>query len=74
MNIFLSEMQEKWIISVKTGLNYGHIVDVKIDENGQVISFIVENKRLFKGFKSGEVTFNYSDITKIGKDVILVNI
>ena len=75
MNIFLSEMQEKEVISIVTGLNYGHIVDVQIDLNGNISSFIVENRKLFKKtFKKEEITFKYSEIEKIGKDVILIKI
>ena len=73
MKIFLSEMQEKDVISVNNGLNYGHIVDVEIDSNGSITSFIVENRKIFKrSFKSEEISFKYNDIVKIGKDVILV--
>lgn len=75
MNIFLSEMQDKQIISIATGLNYGKIVDVQIDNNGSIISFIAENHKIFKkSFKNEEITFKYSDIEKIGKDVILVKV
>lgn len=75
MNIFLSEIQEKEIISIKTGLNYGHIIDVEIDNNGNIVGFIAEDRKLFrKSIKNGEVTFKYSDIEKIGKDVILVRV
>ena len=75
MNIFLSEMQEKQIISIATGLNYGHIVDVEIDSNGNIMHFIAENRKfLRKSFKNEEITFKFSEIEKIGKDVILVKI
>lgn len=74
MNIFLSELQEKQIISIATGLNYGKLVDVEIDSQGNIISFLAEEKRVFKrGLKEG-ITFKYSDIEKIGKDVILVKV
>lgn len=75
MNIFLSEIQEKEIISIKTGLNYGRVIDVELDDKGNIVSFIAENRRLFrKGFKNEDVTFKYADIEKIGKDVILVRV
>ncbi len=64
MNMYLSELQDKDIISMKTGL-----------DNGQIISFVVENRKLFqRNYKKEEVTFKYSDIEKIGKDVILVRV
>ena len=75
MNIFLSEMQEKQIISIATGLNYGHIIDVQLDNNGNIVAFIAENRKLLrKSFKNEEISFKYSDIEKIGKDVILVRV
>ena len=75
MNMYLSELQGKDIISTKTGLNYGQVIDVEIGDTGQIVSFIVENRKLFqRSFKKEEITFRYSDIEKIGKDVILVRV
>ena len=75
MNMYLSELQDKDIISIKTGLNYGHVIDIEINSKGEIISFIVENRKLFqRSFKKEEITFKYSDIEKIGKDVILVRV
>lgn len=74
-SMFLSEMQEKEIISIETGLNYGHIVDCEINEEGKIISFVAENRKIFKKpLSNNEVTFTYSDIVKVGKDVILVKV
>lgn len=74
-SMFLSDLQEKEIISIETGLNYGHIVDCEIDEEGKIITFICENKKFFKKpLVNNEVSFTYSDIVKIGKDVILVKV
>ena len=74
-SMFLSEMQEKEIISIETGLNYGHIVDCEINEEGKIISFVAENRKIFKKpLSNNEVTFTYLDIVKVGKDVILVNV
>ena len=75
MNIFLSEMQGKQIISIANGMSYGKIVDVEIDGNGQITSFIAENHQFFKKtFKNEEISFKFTDIEKIGKDVILVKV
>ena len=74
-NIFLSDLQEKEIISIETGLNYGHIVDCEINEEGKIISFVAENRKIFKKpLSNNEVTFTYLDIVKVGKDVILVKV
>ena len=49
-NIFLSDLQEKEIISIETGLNYGHIVDAQISSDGKIISFVAESKKIFRKF------------------------
>ena len=72
--MYLSELQNKDIISVKTGINLGRIVDVEVNAEGKVISFIAEDRKLFrKVLKNNELAFSFSDIVKIGTDVILVN-
>ena len=74
MNMFLSEMQDKEVISIVNELNYGHIIDVELDSSGNIISFVAQNKKLLRTFKNDEVTFSYLQIEKIGKDVILVRV
>lgn len=75
MKMYLSQMQEKEIISIKTGLNYGHIVDVEIDSSGNITAFIAETRGfLRKNSQNSEYKFKYNEIEKIGKDVILVRI
>lgn len=72
--MYLSELQNKDIISVKTGVNLGRIVDVEVNSSGNIISFIAEDKKLFrKVVKNSEIVFTFGDISKIGKDCILVN-
>ncbi len=72
--MYLSELQNKDIISVKTGINLGRIVDAEVDNTGKIISLVAENKKLFrKVLKTGEISFTFQDITKIGTDCILVN-
>lgn len=71
--MYLSELQNKDIISVNTGANLGRIVDAEVDSEGKVISLVAENKKIFrKMLKSSEFSFSFSDITKIGADCILV--
>ena len=72
--MYLSELQNKDIISVKTGVNLGRIVDVEVNSSGNIVSFIAEDKKLFrKVVKNSEIVFTFGDISKIGKDCILVN-
>lgn len=72
--MYLSELQNKDIISVNTGVNLGRIVDAEVNSEGKVISLVAENKKLFrKMLKNSEFSFTFSDIIKIGTDCILVN-
>ena len=75
----LSDLQNKDIVNVNDGRNIGNIIDVKIDESsGSIVSFVIEpNKNFFRLFnKSGinDTEIKWHSITKIGEDVILVNI
>lgn len=72
--MYLSELQNKDIISVKNGENLGRIVDVEVSSDGRVIRFVAEDRKLFrKVLKNTEMTFAFSEISKIGTDCILVN-
>ncbi|MBO6145420.1 MAG: YlmC/YmxH family sporulation protein [Bacilli bacterium] len=70
----LSEIQNKDVININTGEKIGNIIDVKIDEeNGKIESFILERKKFSSLFSSNdEIEIRYSQINKIGEDVILV--
>ncbi len=69
----LSDLQKKDIINMETGLNLGRIIDVEINSEGRVIRFIAEPRKVFRNvFKSGDTTIDFSNIVKIGSDVILV--
>lgn len=71
--MFLSELQTKTIVNLVDGKNIGSIIDVKVDETGKVLALIIEtNKGLFRTMSKEEVIVNWSDIAKIGEDVILV--
>lgn len=74
--MFLSELQNKDIISTKDGRRIGRIVDAEINNQGRIIYLIVEQKKNFRKFMmaSGETKISFDDISKIGEDVILVNI
>lgn len=74
--MFLSELQTKDIVSIKDGRKVGRIIDVKIDEQGKIEYFVIEQKRGLKNFMSStnESNIAYNYIEKIGSDVILVNL
>jgi len=73
--MFLSDLQSKDIISTKDGRRIGRIIDAEITTQGTIIYLIIEEKKNFKRFivSSGDTKVSFDNITKIGEDVILVN-
>lgn len=74
--MFLSELQSKEIVSVIDGRRLGRIIDAKIDIEGKLTELVIESKKGIRNFmsNSNDTTIKYTDINKIGADVILVNI
>lgn len=71
----LSELQSKTIVSVTDGKNVGNIIDVNIMMDGHIEYLIIESGRSFLNFNRDDGTkIMWKDITKIGEDVILVNL
>lgn len=71
----LGELQRKDVVSILDGRRLGRISDVEINENGAILHFVVEFRRLFRFFASNsETTITFEQIHKIGEDVILVNL
>lgn len=69
----LSDLQSKKIVSVTTGRNLGSIVDINILEEGKVESLVIECSRNFFSLnKESDTRIFWSEIVKIGEDVILV--
>jgi len=71
----LSDLQNKDVVDIKDGKVIGKIIDIEIDENGNLIKIIVEKyKFLISMFTThAEIEVNWSDIKKIGEDIILVS-
>ena len=69
----LSEIQNKDVISINTGIKIGNIIDIKVNsESGKIESLILEKKK-FNIFNSNdEIEIYWTQINKIGEDVILV--
>ena len=69
----LSDLQTKKIVDVNDGRNMGNIIDVNVLENGNIESLIIEqNKTFFALNRESDVKIYWTDIEKIGEDVILV--
>lgn len=71
----LSDLQNKTIINVKDGKNIGSIIDVNIDSEGNIESLVIElPKRLLSFSKEDDYLVKWQEISKIGDDVILVDV
>ena len=69
----LSDLQSKKIVSVTTGRNLGNIGDINIMDDGKVESLTIEcNRNFFSLNKESDTRIFWSEIVKIGEDVILV--
>lgn len=71
----LSELQSKDIVNMTDGKKIGGIIDVVLDDKGNMISLIVQKNKLLNVFNnSSEFEVKWDQIKKIGEDVILVNL
>ncbi|HAB66129.1 MAG TPA: YlmC/YmxH family sporulation protein [Firmicutes bacterium] len=71
----LSDLQTKDIISTKDGRRMGHIVDAEINMQGRIVFLVVEEKKSMKKLLSNqEIKISFDNISKIGEDVILVDL
>lgn len=68
----LSDIQNKDVINVVTGERIGNIIDIKINESGDIESLILEKKSKKIFSNSEEIEIKWNQINKIGEDVILV--
>lgn len=69
----LSDLQTKKVISVLTGRNIGNIIDVSVSSEGTIEALLIEqNKNIFSLNKDSIARISWSEISKIGEDVILV--
>ncbi len=73
--MFLSDLQTKDIISIKDGRKIGNIIDAEISTTGEITNLIVEQKKTLRKImtSSSEEKINFNKISKIGEDVILVD-
>ncbi len=70
----LSEIQNKDVININTGIKIGNIIDVKVNsETGKIESIILEKRKFSSIFSNAdEIEIYWNQINKIGEDVILV--
>ena len=71
--MFLSDLQTKDIVNANDGKNLGKIIDVEINEDGQILNFLVEKRKFWKFFSGNdEVKVSIRNIDTIGEDVIII--
>ena len=70
----LSDLQSKDIISVNDGKKIGTIIDVVVNDDGQIDCLVVECGKFFSRFSHSELEIKWGQVKKIGEDVILVSI
>ena len=68
----LSELQLKEVINVVDGKRIGMIIDVMVDDKGYIKTIVLEDRHGRK-FSREETTINWSQIVKIGDDIILAD-
>lgn len=68
----LSDLQLKEIVNISNGKRVGRIIDVNIDEKGNIINLVLEDRRGRK-FSHEEYNILWSQIIKIGDDIILID-
>lgn len=68
----LSDLQGKDVVAIKEGKKIGNIIDIIIDEDGNMEALIVQKSKFFSS--GSEIEIKWKQVEKIGEDVILVNI
>lgn len=71
----LSDLQNKDVVDIATGDRIGNVIDVQISrETGNIIKIIIYDKKgFFNMIRGEEISISWSQIKKIGSDVILVS-
>ena len=68
----LSDLQLKEIINISNGKRIGVIIDVIVEQNGNIQKLILEERRGRK-FSHEEYEVSWNQIIKIGDDIILID-
>lgn len=71
----LSDLQSKDIVALEDGKKIGNIIDILIDDKGNMIALIVQKSKFLNNIFSAqsEIEIKWKQVQKIGEDVILVN-
>lgn len=69
----LSDLQNKDVVDVLNGIKIGNIIDVDIDDNGNINKIYIYLKKGLLNFSKEEDYIYWNQISKIGEDVILIS-
>lgn len=69
----LSDLQSKEIVDITSGKRLGLIIDVVVEESGKIRSLILQEKKIKKFRVNDEYEVNWTEIVKIGDDIILID-
>lgn len=70
----LNSLRSMEIIDINTGCKLGYIKDLVVDcDNYKIISILVPNQNAGWFSKNNDIEIPWSQITKIGVDVILID-
>lgn len=70
----LSDLQNKDLINIIDGKKVGSIIDARFNvESGLIEKLMIEPSKSLFSLKNNVLEIKYSDIVKIGEDVILIN-
>ena len=73
--MLMSDLQQKDIINVLNGSKIGKIIDIEVNDSGVITNLIVGEVKMMRRFSSaGETKIKFSQIKRIGTDVILVEL
>ena len=71
--MLLSDLQNKDIINMHDGKKIGNIIDARFNiANGNIEKLVVEPSKSLFSIKNTSIEISFSQIKKIGEDVILV--
>ncbi len=71
----LTDLRNKEVIDMKTGLRLGYVDDIEFDtDNGTVTSLVIFGRPRAFGImgREGDIVIKCTDITLIGEDTVLV--
>lgn len=71
----LSDLQNKDIVNIIDGKKIGNIIDARFNiSTGIIEKLIIEPTKSLFSLKNSELEIKFSEIKKIGEDVILIEI